>query len=124
MKIFKVICIFIILLPVFTGKSQVYLTEGFETGARPEGWTEETVSGNEPWRYRNGGHSPNDMNWMVPPEQVPPAEPSQEIPAAKVPAPVEEIPAAEEAPHTETPTPESAVPEEAQPTKQAPPPAE
>ncbi len=27
------------------------------------------ASGNEPWRYRNGGHSPNDNNWTVPPEE-------------------------------------------------------
>jgi hypothetical protein len=51
-------------------KSQSYLSEGFETGARPEGWTEEFVQPpvhTEPWRYRNGGHSPNDNNWLVPP---------------------------------------------------------
>ena len=69
MKLLKIILIFIFLFSFFSGKSQIYLTEGFETGARPEGWTEETVSGNEPWRYRNGGHSPNDNNWLVPPEQ-------------------------------------------------------
>ncbi len=58
------------LLPVLRVRSQVYLTEGFEIGARPAGWTEEYVSGMEPWRYRNGGHSPNDNNWQVPPEQI------------------------------------------------------
>ncbi len=49
---------------------QVFLHEGFEGGIRPEGWTEETVYGTEPWRYRNGGHSPNDNNWLVPPDQI------------------------------------------------------
>ncbi len=48
----------------------MYLQESFEGGSRPEGWTEEMVSGSEPWRYRNGGHSPNDNNWLVPPEQI------------------------------------------------------
>ena len=65
----------LILLPLFIGLflstyAQVHLTEGFEGGTKPEGWTEEMVSGNEPWRYRNGGHSPNDNNWQVPPEQI------------------------------------------------------
>jgi len=60
-----------VLLVVLLGKmlfasSQVYLTEGFETGAKPDGWTEQYISGTEPWRYRNGGHSPNDNNWLVP----------------------------------------------------------
>ena len=49
---------------------QVFLQEGFEGGTRPVGWTEENVYGTEPWRYRNGGHSPNDNNWLVPPEQI------------------------------------------------------
>ncbi len=47
-------------------KAQTYLSEGFESGTKPTGWTEEYVSGTEPWRYRNGGHSPNDNNWTVP----------------------------------------------------------
>ena len=71
MKLPKLIILTLGLLPIYAGNSQTtYLTEGFETGARPDGWTEETVSGNEPWRYRNGGHSPNDNNWQVPPEQI------------------------------------------------------
>ena len=56
-------------LQFFNANSQVFLSEGFETGARPEGWTEQFVQPpvhTEPWRYRNGGHSPNDNNWMVP----------------------------------------------------------
>ena len=68
MKLLKVILIGILIFPVFSGKSQIYLTEGFEAGARPDEWTEETVVGNEPWRFRNGGHSPNDNNWLVPPD--------------------------------------------------------
>lgn len=65
-KFFCFLIQFFISIPFF---SQVYLSEGFETGARPEGWTEEFVQPpvhTEPWRYRNGGHSPNDNNWLVP----------------------------------------------------------
>lgn len=43
-----------------------FFTEGFETGSKPTGWSEEYANGNEPWRYRNGGHSPNDNNWTIP----------------------------------------------------------
>lgn len=43
-----------------------FFTEGFETGSKPTGWSEEYAVGNEPWRYRNGGHSPNDNNWTIP----------------------------------------------------------
>lgn len=50
-------------------EAQVILNEGFENGTKPAGWTEEYVSGTEPWRYRNGGHSPNDNNWTVPSNQ-------------------------------------------------------
>jgi hypothetical protein len=67
-KILRFLIILVVIFPVFTVKSQVYLTEGFELGAKPEGWTEEYVTGTEPWRYRNGGHSPNDNNWDVPPD--------------------------------------------------------
>ncbi|KPL09220.1 MAG: hypothetical protein AMS26_23120, partial [Bacteroides sp. SM23_62] len=60
------------MLPVFAGNSQItYLTEGFEAGYVPyPPWDQEYVSGSEPWRFRNGGHSPNDNNWQVPPEQI------------------------------------------------------
>ncbi len=30
------------------------------------------VSGNEPWKYRNGGHTPDDPNWAVPADQEDP----------------------------------------------------
>lgn len=43
--------------------------EGFETGTKPAGWSEVYVSGTEPWRYRNGGHSPNDNNWLIPADE-------------------------------------------------------
>lgn len=43
-----------------------FFTEGFETGSKPAGWSEEYANGNEPWRYRKGGHSPNDNNWTIP----------------------------------------------------------
>src|SRR4030042_5209901 len=69
-KFLKILIICIVLSPVHPGRAQIYLTEGFEIGAKPEGWTEEYASGSEPWRYRNGGHSPNDNNWQVPPERV------------------------------------------------------
>jgi hypothetical protein len=52
--------------------AQQYLYEGFESGGKPEGWTEEYVTGTEPWRYRNGGHSPNDNNWDIPPDEYDP----------------------------------------------------
>lgn len=69
-KILKIIIICIVIFPVYNLKSQIYLTEGFEIGAKPDSWTEEFVSGTEPWRYRNGGHSPNDNNWSVPAAQL------------------------------------------------------
>lgn len=68
MKLLRTILLAILIFPVFSVKSQIYLSEGFETGSRPDEWTEETVVGNEPWRFRNGGHSPNDNNWLVPPD--------------------------------------------------------
>ncbi len=46
--------------------AQIFLQEGFESGARPTGWTNEYVSGTELWRYRNGGFNPNDPNNTVP----------------------------------------------------------
>ncbi len=66
MKLKNIALIFLILPFVTIVFAQVHLSEGFETGTRPENWTEETTIGFEPWRYRNGGHSPNDNNWLVP----------------------------------------------------------
>lgn len=37
---------------------QTYLSEGFESGTRPVGWTQEIVNGNTSWRYQNGGYGP------------------------------------------------------------------
>jgi hypothetical protein len=68
MNILKFTLVIAVLLQCLTGNSQVFMTESFELGGKPSGWTEEAVSGSEPWRYRNGGHSPNDNNWMVPPQ--------------------------------------------------------
>lgn len=68
-NLLRSILIGIVLNPIVPVDSQIYLTEGFETGAKPDGWTEEFISGTEPWRFRNGGHSPNDNNWLVPPGQ-------------------------------------------------------
>ena len=68
-NLLRIILTGFLLNPVLPAESQVYLTEGFETGAKPVGWTEEFISGTEPWRFRNGGHSPNDNNWLVPPAQ-------------------------------------------------------
>ena len=69
-KLLRCLIICVIISPAFPAKSQTYLTEGFELGAKPEGWTEEYTYGTEPWRFRNGGHSPNDNNWQVPPYQI------------------------------------------------------
>ncbi|MFC2129604.1 T9SS type A sorting domain-containing protein [Bacteroidota bacterium] len=43
--------------------SQTYFTEGFESGETPVDWTQDYVSGAQEWRFRNGGHSPDDDNW-------------------------------------------------------------
>jgi hypothetical protein len=70
MTIIKYFTFLVFFLRVIPAVSQVFLQEGFESGTRPEGWTQEYVHPpvhTEPWRYRNGGHSPNDGNWMVPP---------------------------------------------------------
>ncbi|MEW5844697.1 MAG: T9SS type A sorting domain-containing protein [Bacteroidota bacterium] len=61
--------ILLFLMQIANTQAQVFLNEGFENGSKPTGWTEEYVSGTEPWRYRNGGHSPNDNNWTIPPDQ-------------------------------------------------------
>jgi hypothetical protein len=74
MKVLKISLALLACLSTSKVSSQVFLTEGFEDGRIgliTQGWTEEFVSGaDEPWRFRNGGHSPNDSNWDVPAEQV------------------------------------------------------
>ncbi|MGW8313990.1 MAG: hypothetical protein ACWGNV_00205, partial [Bacteroidales bacterium] len=46
--------------------SQVVLYEDFEGGNKPEGWTEDYVTGQVDWRYRNGGYNPSDPNLDYP----------------------------------------------------------
>lgn len=70
MKIIKKIITISMLLFSIASNAQLPFFEGFESGAKPSGWSEVYVSGTEPWRYRNGGHSPNDNNWLIPPEQT------------------------------------------------------
>ncbi|MDF1573934.1 MAG: T9SS type A sorting domain-containing protein [Bacteroidales bacterium] len=69
MKMSRFLLFLLVNLSISQLLSQIHLSEGFESGLKPVGWTEEAVSGNEPWRYRNGGHSPNDNNWQVPADQ-------------------------------------------------------
>ncbi|MGE0077228.1 MAG: T9SS type A sorting domain-containing protein [Bacteroidales bacterium] len=66
-RIITLIIILVSSLKVTAQKSLFF--EGFETGTKPMGWSEIYVSGTEPWRYRNGGHSPNDNNWLVPADE-------------------------------------------------------
>ena len=33
----------------------IFLSEGFESGAKPLGWSEQRISGSYYWRYQNGG---------------------------------------------------------------------
>ncbi|MEI6766604.1 MAG: T9SS type A sorting domain-containing protein [Bacteroidota bacterium] len=40
-----------------TMTAQTFLSEGFEGGALPTGWTQEYVTGTNNWIYANGGHS-------------------------------------------------------------------
>ncbi|MEN8156785.1 MAG: T9SS type A sorting domain-containing protein [Bacteroidota bacterium] len=70
MKITKIIASVLIFISTASAYSQVFLSEGFESGLKPEDWNNEFVTGDEPWRYRNGGHSPDDANWQVPADQV------------------------------------------------------
>ena len=70
MKITKIIPSLLIFISTASTYSQVFLSEGFESGLKPEDWNNEFVVGDEPWRYRNGGHSPDDANWQVPADQV------------------------------------------------------
>lgn len=74
MKLLKIILTLIFFGGFLFTNAQIHLSEGFENypGSdcwKPAGWTQEMASGNECWRFRNGGHSPNDNNWTVPPEE-------------------------------------------------------
>lgn len=70
MKTFTRILLFTLAaLSLNKANGQTFFSEGFESGTKPAGWSEIYVSGTEPWKYRNGGHSPDDNNWQVPPEE-------------------------------------------------------
>ena len=76
MKILKILIAAWFCLSTTTVLSQqVYLSEGFENHLgiddEPEGWSQEKVGASpQLWRFRNGGHSPNDIPWAVPEGQV------------------------------------------------------
>ena len=46
------------------GDTPPYLSEGFENGALPSGWSRDYVKGTNDWRFYNGGYSPNDPNYV------------------------------------------------------------
>lgn len=49
-----------------SAQEEVLFYEGFENG-KPAGWTETVTAGPAvEWRYRNGGHNPNDPNNLIP----------------------------------------------------------
>ncbi|HUW05631.1 MAG TPA: T9SS type A sorting domain-containing protein [Williamwhitmania sp.] len=48
------------------GDNPPFLSEGFESGALPSGWSREYVKGTNDWRFYNGGYSPNDPNYVLP----------------------------------------------------------
>ncbi|MDI3527606.1 MAG: hypothetical protein PWR03_1789 [Tenuifilum sp.] len=50
--------LFVLLTLSFNAIGQTkYLSEDFEGGVKPSGWSEERVSGNRFWRYQNGGYA-------------------------------------------------------------------
>ena len=57
---------FIMALGLSLEAQTIYLQEGFEAGRKPDGWTENMVTGEIPWRYRNGGYNPSDPNLLKP----------------------------------------------------------
>lgn len=62
MKIYIFIIGFILSFPHLNLFSQEILYEDFETGTKPDGWTQEYEVGAVDWRYRNGGYNPSDPN--------------------------------------------------------------
>ncbi len=44
-------------ISLVTNAQTKYLSEGFEGGVKPSGWSEENVSGNRSWRYQDGGYA-------------------------------------------------------------------
>ena len=49
----------------YTKAQAPFLSEGFENGILPTGWSREFVKGTVDWRFRNGGYSPNDPNYLI-----------------------------------------------------------
>ncbi len=49
--------VWIFVLSTQLTNGQIYLSEDFEGGVKPSGWTEERVTGNRFWRYQNGGYA-------------------------------------------------------------------
>jgi hypothetical protein len=78
MKLLKILLGTLVgLSTTFVLSQEVFLTEGFEThnGIEdpPDGWDNEKVGASpQLWRYRNGGHSPNDISWAIPEGQYDP----------------------------------------------------
>jgi len=59
----KVRSIIIIFLSIFLNShAQIYLSEGFESGSKPTGWTDVPVVGSVIWRYRTGGYSTDTVH--------------------------------------------------------------
>lgn len=69
LRIFVCISIFIISDLTAVKAQTIYFSEGFELGKKPNNWSEETIEGSIPWRFRNGGYNPADPNLISPPEK-------------------------------------------------------
>jgi hypothetical protein len=57
-RIINIIFLFIF----FNSNAQVFLSEGFESGSKPTGWTDVPVVYNVLWRYRTGGYSTDTVH--------------------------------------------------------------
>ncbi|SDB96430.1 T9SS type A sorting domain-containing protein [Williamwhitmania taraxaci] len=66
LRLTVLITLFFSITPCLMAADPPFLTEGFESGTIPTGWTREFEKGTVDWRYRNGGYSPNDPNYIVP----------------------------------------------------------
>jgi hypothetical protein len=61
---FLQIVVLIVIVTTSTSSSfgqQVFLTEGFESGAKPTSWSENKVTGSASWRYQDGGYGEGYM---------------------------------------------------------------
>jgi hypothetical protein len=66
MKHFLLLIFILTFSRLVLAQEEVLYYEGFENG-RPLGWTEIVTAGPAvEWRYRNGGHNPNDPNNLIP----------------------------------------------------------